>query len=394
MNNKIKIIIFAAILFFLPFTVNAEEVTLNLFYGKECPHCEAEQEYLETLKKDYGDDLIIKKFEVWHNPDNSALLEHVRSALKNDDSGVPYTVIGTTGLTGYNDNTESQIKKLIDKNLKDPEVDAVSYVKENKELPSSNNSSKDEDITVPILGEINAKNVSLPILAVVIGLVDGFNPCAMWVLLFLISMLLGMKDKKRMWTLGLTFLVASAFIYLLFMVAWLQIAVTALEQVLLRTLIAVVAIVGGAINLRSYLKQKNNPSGCTVVNDNKRQKMFAKIKKFTHEKSFILAIFGVITLAVSVNLVELACSAGLPLLFTSVLAMNDLNTLEYGFNIFLYILFFLLDDIIVFVIAMKTLEVTGISTKYSKYSHLIGGLIMLLIGLLLIVKPEWIMFNF
>ena len=122
--------------------------------------------------------------------------------------------------------------------------------------------------------------------------------------------------------------------------------------------------------------------------------MFAKIKKFTHEKSFILAIFGVITLAVSVNLVELACSAGLPLLFTSVLAMNDLNTLEYGFNIFLYILFFLLDDIIVFVIAMKTLEVTGISTKYSKYSHLIGGLIMLLIGLLLIVKPEWIMFNF
>ena len=178
------------------------------------------------------------------------------------------------------------------------------------------------------------------------------------------------------------------------MVAWLQIAVTALQQVLLRTLIAIVAIVGGAINLRSYLKQKNNPSGCTVVNDNKRQKMFAKIKKFTHEKSFILAIFGVITLAVSVNLVELACSAGLPLLFTSVLAMNDLNTLEYGFNIFLYILFFLLDDIIVFVIAMKTLEVTGISTKYSKYSHLIGGLIMLLIGLLLIVKPEWIMFNF
>ena len=74
--------------------------------------------------------------------------------------------------------------------------------------------------------------------------------------------------------------------------------------------------------------------------------------------------------------------------------MNDLNTFQYGFNLFLYILFFLLDDIIVFAVAMKTLEVTGISTKYSKYSHLIGGIIMTLIGVLLILKPEWIMFNF
>ncbi len=394
MNNKIKIILLVFALFFLPLSVSAKEVTLNLFYGKECPHCEAEQEYLESLKKEYGDNLVIKRFEVWHNPDNSTLLEKVRSTLKNEDSGVPYTVIGTTGLTGYNENTKSQIKKLVDQNLKDPEVDAVSYVKEGKKIPTANNANKDEIITVPILGEVNAQNVSLPLLAIVMGLVDGFNPCAMWVLLFLISMLIGMKDKKRMWTLGLTFLVASALIYLLFMIAWLQIAVTALQQVLLRTLIAVVAIIGGLVNFRSYLKQRNTPTGCTVVKDDKRKKMFARIQKFTHEKSFILAILGVITLAISVNLVELACSAGLPLLFTSVLAMNDLNTFQYSFNILLYILFFLLDDIIVFVIAMKTLEVTGISTKYSKYSHLIGGIIMLLIGLLLIVKPEWIMFNF
>ena len=391
--KKLKLLVIA-ILFLFPFTVSAKEITLNLFYGKECPHCEKEQQYLETLKEEYGKDLIINKYEVWHNENNSELLEKVKTALKDTGNGVPYTVIGTTAITGYNDNTQSTIKKLIENAKKENIVDAVTYVKEGKEIPQKKKTNKDNDITVPILGSVNAKEVSLPLLAVVIGLTDGFNPCAMWVLLFLISMLISMKDKKRMWTLGLTFLITSAFIYLLFMLAWLQIAVTVMQQIILRTIIAAIAIIAGGINLKSYLDQKTNPDGCTVVSDNKRQKILEKIKKFTKEKSFILAMIGVITLAISVNLVELACSAGLPLLFTSVLAMNDLNTFQYGFNIFLYILFFLLDDIIVFAIAMKTLEVTGISTKYSKYSHLIGGILMVLIGLLLILKPEWIMFNF
>ena len=119
-----------------------------------------------------------------------------------------------------------------------------------------------------------------------------------------------------------------------------------------------------------------------------------RIKKYTSEKSFLLAMLGVMALAFSVNLIELACSAGLPLIFTQVLALNNLNALQYGIYIFIYLLFFLIDDIVVFVIAMKTFELTGISTKYTKYSHLIGGLIMLIIGLLMIFKPSWLMFNF
>lgn len=122
--------------------------------------------------------------------------------------------------------------------------------------------------------------------------------------------------------------------------------------------------------------------------------MFARIKKFTHEKSFVIAILGVMFLAISVNLIELACSAGLPVIFTQVLAMNDLSTLEYWIYIFIYIFFFMIDDLIVFAIAVKTMELTGITTKYTKYSHLIGGLLMFIIGILLIVKPEWLMFNF
>ena len=119
-----------------------------------------------------------------------------------------------------------------------------------------------------------------------------------------------------------------------------------------------------------------------------------KIKTITMEKKFILALIGIIVLAASVNIIELMCSIGLPLLFTQILAMNDLSSFEYGIYMLIYIFFFLIDDIVVFVISMITLNVTGISTKYSKYSHLIGGLVMLIIGILLILKPELLMFNF
>ena len=139
---------------------------------------------------------------------------------------------------------------------------------------------------------------------------------------------------------------------------------------------------------------RSNDSGCEVVDDKKRKTIFKKIRKFTSEKSFILAILGVMGLAISVNLVELACSAGLPLVFTELLALNHVSNFMKLIYTVLYILFFLIDDLIVFFIAMVTMKVTGISTKYNKFSHLLGGIIMLIIGILLLFRPEWLMFQF
>ena len=99
-------------------------------------------------------------------------------------------------------------------------------------------------------------------------------------------------------------------------------------------------------------------------------------------------------LAISVNIVELACSAGLPVMFIEILSMNHPSLIEKIIYIGLYMLFFLLDDLIVFIVAIRTMELTGFSTKYGKLSKLIGGLLLLGIGILLIFKPEWLMFNF
>lgn len=125
-----------------------------------------------------------------------------------------------------------------------------------------------------------------------------------------------------------------------------------------------------------------------------RRKLSKRIQAITGEKTFILAIFGIMGLAISVNLVELLCSAGLPIVFTQVLSLNGLNAIETVGYLLLYVLFFLIDDLVVFFIAMKTFQLTGISTKYSKFSGIVGGAIMVVLGILMIFRPEWLMFNF
>ena len=389
---------------FFPILVNAEEkeITLYLFHGDGCPHCEEEISFLDTIEKKY-DFLNIKKYEVWYDEENATFFQEVQESLDIKRIGVPTTVIGDTVLIGYSSSSASKIERAIQYYQEEEYVDVVqkikngTFQKEDFEGDSEfliQEAESDEEMTVevPAVGKVNLKEVSLATAAIVIGLIDGFNPCAMWVLLFLISVLIGMKDRKRMWILGITFLLTSAFVYMLIMLSWISIVVKITTIVWIRNIIAIIALVGGIWNLRSYLH--SNDSGCEVVDDKRRKNIFQKIKKFTHEKSLFLAFIGVIGLAFSVNLVELACSAGLPLIFTELLALNNVSPFMTFLYTLVYIVFFLMDDLVVFFIAMFTMKITGISTKYNKYSHLLGGIIMILVGILLLWKPEWLMFQF
>lgn len=377
------------------------KVTLYLFYGDGCPHCAHEKEFLNDIKDDYNN-LEIVQYEVWYDEDNQDFLEKVKEELEIDKNGVPVTIIGETVIMGYSDSMQGKIKRAIKFYTENEYKDVVSqikngtYVKElddvDEFLESEKKSDDETTVDVPIVGDINLKGVSITTAAFILGLIDGFNPCAMWVLLFLISMLLGMKNKKRMWIIGLTFLFTSAFVYMMIMLSWLNVVVGVSTSILMRNIIALVAIVGGGINLYNFFKHQD--SGCSVVDEKKRKKVFSRIKKFTKEKSLLLALGGTILLALSVNVIELACSAGLPLVYTQLLAINNITGVSAFLYVLLYMVFFLFDDFCVFFVAMHTMEVTGISTKYSKYSHLIGGMLMIIIGILLIFRPEWLMFQF
>ena len=177
------------------------------------------------------------------------------------------------------------------------------------------------------------------------------------------------------------------------MIGFLHVAMFINTISLLKYLVALFALCFGGYNIYRYIKTRKE-AGCDVVNKDQRKKIMIRIKNILANNSFTLALIGIVLLAVSVNLIELLCSLGLPVVFTEILSINNVKGIARILYILLYVLFFLIDDLIVFFIAMKTLKITAISNKYTKYSHLIGGIIMIIIGLLMIFKYEWLMFNF
>lgn len=402
------IIIVLSLFIFFPLSLKAEEHDVNfyLFYGRECPHCEELMEWLDVYMNE-NKNINLYKYEVWHSDENANKFLSVCDVLDTESASVPFLVIGEDYIVGFSSlSTPEDINRLFKKyeqeTYRDKVGETLGVVKKSNEKEKTDlkkeikeeNKEQNKKFDVPILGEIDAKDVSLPFLAVVLGFVDGFNPCALWVLIFLITMLLGMKDRKKMWALGITFLVTSALVYTLFMVSWLSFALFMGKVNIIKILVGTFAVIFGVYNILRFIKSFNKDTGCDVVNDSKRKKIINKIKSIVHEKSFFVALLGVIVLAFSVNLIELMCSLGLPVVYTEVLSMNNLTIAQYAICILIYILFYLIDDLVIFIIAMKTLKIKAISNKYLKYSHLIGGLIMLALGILMIYKPEWLMINF
>ena len=356
-----------------------EKVNVYFFYGQECPHCAKEELLLDELEEKYKDEINIYRYETWHNNDNKDLMLKVKSEYGVDQTlSVPFTVVGEVTNIGYTDYVGDKIEKAIIKYLDKLPVETI--IDQNTEF-------------IPLLGNVNIKETSILLVSIILGLLDGFNPCAMWILLFLINMLFDMKNKKRMLILGITFLLVSGFVYFLSMLG-ITAVLSVISITFVRSIIGLVAICVGIYNIKRYIDTRKDDDGCHVVDAKKRKKIFAKIKKFTTEKNLALALIGVIVLATSVNLIELACSTVFPATFAEILAINNIHGMMRIVYLLIYTFFYMLDDMIVFIISVCTLQIVTGSSKYGRYSSVVSGIIMLLIGLLLVFKPEWIMFNF
>ena len=386
-----KILVLLICILFIPFSVQAlnsnykdivsnivgekvEEDVINvyLFYSETCPHCHDEIEYLKTIESKYKNEINVYKYEVTNNKDNKVLMNTVKSLFDFNGNGVPFTVIGEEYVYGFSKDANN-ILDIIE-----------SYMNDNKK--------EEKSFNIPLLGKINSSEVSISLVAIILGFIDGFNPCAMWILLLLINMCISIKSRKKMLIIGLTFILTSGIIYLLSMLG-IGFILDLTTITYIRNIIAIVAVILGIYNIYTYIKTRKD-SGCHVVDTKKRKSIISKINNILSKKTSILMILGTIILAISVNLVELACSLGFPTIFLEILSINKITGLSKILYLFIYILFYLLDDLIIFIIAVITLKSKGISTKYNKYVNLIGGILMIIMGILLIFKPEWIMLNF
>ncbi len=400
MNIKIKLLLVFFLAFIL-FQANAvlakDNLNAYLFYGDGCPHCAEEEAFLKTMEDKYPF-LEIYRYEVYHDQDNIRLLQAVSKNIDARVDGVPFLVIGDTSFVGYaGEITAGEIEKQIETcSLGACSDDTAAIIGVEKSIigQEENNLRTDKKhklINLPFFGEVDILKFSLPVITIVLGVLDGFNPCAMWALIFLIGLLLGMKDRKKMWILGSAFIVVSAIVYFIFMAAWLNLIIFLGFIVWIRILIGLLALFGGGYSLKEFFYNKD--ASCKVSGGDKKRKTFERMRLAIQKNSFWLALGGIIVLAFVVNMIELVCSAGLPAVYTQVLILNDLSVWQQYLYLLGYIFFYMIDDLFVFFVAMITLEMTGITTKYVRAARLIGGILMLIIGILLIFKPSWLMFG-
>ncbi len=241
-----------------------------------------------------------------------------------------------------------------------------------------------ESVSVPFLGEIDVFSFSLPVLAIILGLVDGFNPCAMWVLVFLISLILSLNDKKKIWVIVGSFIFASGVLYFLFMTAWLNVFLFVGYMRPVTVLIGLFAIGVGLSDLKCYFKP--GPLVCDVSSSGSQKKTMSRINDIVHSPLTWASVFSIIVLAFLVNSIEFACSAGIPAIFTQVLSLSNLSGLQHYGYILLYDLFYMLDDMIIFGLAAFAVS-SSFTTRYTKLNKLVGGIIILILGIVLAFMP-------
>jgi len=384
----------------LPVTAASAEVTpkvtLYYFRAEGCPHCAHAAAF---LKRYAGDSRIaIREFEVRYDPVGREQFLKVVEALAVQDPGAPFILIGDWATIGYLDDrsTGASIDEQVRRCLAQGCLDSVASILADKPAAAPMRLSDaaprlSEKVRLPLIGEIATADLSLPMLTVVLGALDGFNPCAMWALVFLLGLLMGAKDRRRMWILGLTFMFGSGLVYFLIMAAWLNVLLVIGFAIWIRIGVGLVALGGAAYYLRDFYA--NPDAACEVSHAGNRQQILARLRRYALEESLWPAMVGVLLLAIAVNLIELVCSAGIPAVYTQVLSLTPMPRWQYYAYLVLYNVIYMLDDIAMFAIAVTTLQMTGIGARYARASRLIGGVVLAAVGLMLLFRPQWLAFQ-
>ncbi len=350
---------------------------VHFFYHSGCPHCRDQEPFNEEMALKYEN-----VFFVYHDgadpSEYATLLELIKGTnLTEENLDFPVTIVGHRAFAGWVSEEVSgpPIEQAIIACLAG---DCGGPAQPVEEIPT--------EITVPVFGTLHIADYSIPALAVVLGLVDGFNPCAMWVLVYLISMLFVLQDRRKAWLMVGAFVAASGILYYLFMTAWLNAFLLIGYSEPVTLVIGAIALGAGIFNLRDYIKS-GGEIVCEVMDDNSRKSTMSRIQALATSPLSVASVFAMIALAFIVNSVEFVCSAALPAIFTRVLTIAALGTLQYYFYILVYVFFFMLDDLVIFGAAAFAMN-TGLGQRYAKYSKVIGGVILLVLGALLLLAPQ------
>jgi hypothetical protein len=347
-----------------------EGFEVHFFYIPGCSHCDEQEPFNEKLADTYPSIQIIEYDAT--TPAGSALLSEKLGELGvEDEPDFPITIFGNQVFGGW--ESEETTGRAIEEALQQCLAG---------DCPAPTSEEPGDGIVLPIIGEIIPGDYSLPALAVILGLVDGFNPCAMWVLVYLIALIATLRDRKRIWLIVGSFVLASGVLYFLFMTVWLNAFLFIGYVKPVTTVIGLVALGGGILQIREFIETKG-AIVCEVTDAESRKKTMTRIQKIVSSPITLGTIAGIIALAFAVNSIEFVCSAAVPAIYTHVLSLASLTTFQYYGYILLYVLFFMLDDAIIFGSAAIAMT-SNLGSRYTKYFRPVGATILIILGVLLI----------
>jgi len=354
---------------------------ITLFWGEGCPHCEREKAFLKDLGKKHPG-LRVRDYEVWKNKGNGALYKQVLRTAGIKQAGVPTTVVGTAVFMGFNDQTRRSIEEAVSRCVRDGCPDGVAELNK-REL--AQNAETTGIVRIPFLGSIDPASVSLPVFTIIIGALDSFNPCAFFVLLFLLSLLIHARSRRRMFLIGGIFVLFSGLIYFLFMAAWLNVFLVVGQIAAITVAGGIVALAVGGINVKDFFLFKQGVS--LVIPESAKPKLFERMRGLLKAPTMPAMIAGTIVLAISANAYELLCTAGFPMVYTRVLTLHKLSSFQYYQYLVLYNIVYVVPLAVIVAVITVTLGVRKLTEWQGRQLKLVSGLMMLSLGAVLIVNP-------
>ncbi len=409
LKNKVTkmIILFFVISMVGTLSSAVDKVKIEYFGRKDCKNCANLEKFLTELSNKRKDFEYIE-YKIDENGENKKFFDEVTTKLKLV-KGTPIIYLNGHIIQGFNtpDTTGKEIVKLIDEEKKANSVLTLEeYVKNGKyENISSNGSVCEGDevceipgltkdasrqviVNIPFINKsVDLTDYSLPLMSLILGTVDGFNPCAMWVLVLFLTALIAVGSKTKMFRVAGLFILAEAVMYYLILNAWLYTWDFVGLDKWVTPIVGIVGIIGGIFFVRNYLK-KGDELSCEVTDFKKRAKISNQIREIANKPFTLLTALGIIGLALSVNVIEFACSVGIPQTYTKILQINNISFWNRQIYTFIYIIGYMIDDIMVFGLALLSVNKLQLTTKYSKWVNLFGGILMIILGLILLLKPS------
>jgi len=355
---------------------------IEVFVREGCSHCDDAKAFLSDLARERPD-LRVRFVDIRRDPDALVRLSELARNAGIARAGVPTFVIGTELIVGFDTaaTTGAQIRAVLDHSRIPVAAGSASTC---DAAETACKAPREESVEIPFIGwKVSLDEVGLPLFTIVIGLLDGFNPCSMWVLILMISMLATLGDRHRMLAIAGTFVAIEGIAYFAFMAAWLNLFLLIGLSRISEIAIALLAIIAGAINLKDFVAFGRGIS--LSIPAAAKPGIYARLRAILRAERLWPALAGTVILAVLVQIVELLCTSGFPALYTRILTLRQFDTASYYGYLLLYNVMYMLDDVVVLAIGVVTLSQRRLQEKEGRVLKLAAGLVMLGLGIYLLV---------